>query len=62
MKVAEWLEKPVSEKKPAQGNIVGRDQFFRQVSSIFSHNENEFSRGASRDQRFVSPLMVELLP
>lgn len=64
MKLGAWLEKSVSEKQvsPKSKKAWGQDYFFRQISSVLSHNEDEFNRGASRDQRLVSPLMVELLP
>lgn len=64
MKLGVWLEKPVSKKQPAlqSKGVWGQDHFLRQVSLVLSHNENEFDRGASRDQRLVSPQMVELLP
>lgn len=64
MNLSVWLEKPVPVKQAAQKNIRGRERerFFREIASAFNHNENEFSRGASRDRRIVAPLMVELLP
>lgn len=64
MKLGAWLEKPVSKKQPTpqSKSVWGQDYFLRQVFSVLSHNENEFDRGASRDQRLVSPQMVELLP
>lgn len=64
MKLGAWLEKSVSKKQSTlkSKSVRGQDHFLRQVSSVLSHNENEFDRGASRDQRLVSPQMVELLP
>lgn len=62
MKLGVWLEKPVSEKQTNPKSKDASDYFLQQISSVLSHNENEFDRGASRDQRLVSPQMVELLP
>lgn len=63
MRLWAWLEKPVSGKRSASVSAQrNQDYFSRQVADILRRNENEFNRGASRDQRLVAPAMVELLP